>query len=126
MGTSLTATAVGTDSLLHRLRHLDWRTHYVGDETWGALFPALFTSARPFPSFAVRDLHTVDDGVKAHLIPDLIRNVDKQRGDLIVGHYLGVDHAGHMGRVDDPPMLQKLNQMDVEMVEVSVGVGVDR
>jgi GPI ethanolamine phosphate transferase 3 subunit O len=38
--------------------------------------------------------------------------------DILVGHYLGVDHAGHTFCVQSPQMLQKVQQMDREVIEV--------
>lgn len=36
---------------------------FMGDDTWLQLCPAAFAWSRPFPSFNVYDLHTVDDGI---------------------------------------------------------------
>lgn len=36
---------------------------FVGDDTWQQLSPDAFEWAWPYPSFNVKDLHTVDDGV---------------------------------------------------------------
>lgn len=36
---------------------------FMGDDTWMQLAPDLFDKAHPYPSFNVKDLHTVDDGV---------------------------------------------------------------
>ena len=36
---------------------------FVGDDTWMQLFPTQFHDAKPFSSFNVMDLDTVDDGV---------------------------------------------------------------
>lgn len=42
--------------------------------------------------------------------------------DVLIGHYLGVDHAGHTHSVETPEMLAKVAQMDAQVVEVrSVG-----
>lgn len=35
----------------------------VGDDTWEQLFPAALNFTKTFPSFNVKDLHTVDEGV---------------------------------------------------------------
>lgn len=35
----------------------------MGDDTWQQLLPEAFTESHPYPSFNVKDLHTVDDGV---------------------------------------------------------------
>lgn len=39
----------------------------MGDDTWESLFPKSFHRSLPFPSFNVKDLHTVDDGILQHL-----------------------------------------------------------
>ena len=39
------------------------RLVFAGDDTWQQLAPAAFARAWPYPSFNVKDLHTVDDGV---------------------------------------------------------------
>lgn len=39
----------------------------MGDDTWESLFPKTFHRSLPFPSFNVKDLHTVDEGILQHL-----------------------------------------------------------
>lgn len=39
----------------------------MGDDTWESLFPKSFYRSLPFPSFNVKDLHTVDNGILQHL-----------------------------------------------------------
>jgi len=83
---------------------------FVGDDTWTDLFPTQFDDAHPYPSFNTRDLDTVDDGCLLHL-PRLLRMM----GDLyevIVVHFLGVDHVGHTYGPNNPHMEEKLHQMD--------------
>jgi hypothetical protein len=38
--------------------------------------------------------------------------------DLLVGHYLGIDHAGHTFGVDSLQMLSKVQQTDREVAQV--------
>jgi hypothetical protein len=38
--------------------------------------------------------------------------------DVLVGHYLGVDHAGHTDDVFAPAMTAKLAQMDEQLAQV--------
>ena len=74
----------------------------MGDDTWMTVFPDLFEPSLTFPydSFNVEDLHTVDNGVIAHLFPLLNRTRD---WDVLIGHFLGVDHVGHR-RAALPPL----------------------
>jgi hypothetical protein len=43
----------------------------MGDDTWMQLFPSHFSEAHPFPSFNVKDLHTVCGFYLFHQVTDL-------------------------------------------------------
>lgn len=45
------------------------RVVFMGDDTWEGLFPKMFFRSYFFPSFNVKDLHTVDNGILQHLYP---------------------------------------------------------
>lgn len=50
--------------------HAGKRLAFVGDDTWQQLAPGAFEPSHPYPSFNVKDLHSVDDGVwqvRAHV-----------------------------------------------------------
>lgn len=53
----------------------------------------------PMDSFHVSDLNSVDDGVIKHLFPNLAEKdwnlLIGINHDHTVGHFLGLDHAGH-------------------------------
>ena len=90
----------------------------MGDDTWTTVFPDSFETNLTFAydSFNVEDLHTVDEGVIEHLFPLL---EDKSKPwDVIIGHFLGVDHIGHRLGPDHPTMRTKLKQMDDVMRRV--------
>ena len=91
----------------------------LGDNTWHSLFPGYFDSelTKPFDSFNVWDLHTVDNGVTSNLMP-LLQPANNSRWDVIFGHYLGVDHAGHRYGPDHIEMKTKLQQMNDVFTEV--------
>ena len=44
--------------------------------------------------------------------------LDDASWDILVAHYLGVDHAGHTYAVESPQMKKKVQQMDAEIVDV--------
>ncbi|CAD7702958.1 unnamed protein product [Ostreobium quekettii] len=88
---------------------------FVGDDTWEQLFPGTFNIALPYPSFNVKDLDTVDDGVWEHLLPLALNRTGDW--DVLIAHYLGVDHAGHTFGVQSPQMVRKLHQMDDQISE---------
>ncbi|GAA6094886.1 GPI ethanolamine phosphate transferase 3 isoform X1 [Tachysurus ichikawai] len=80
----------------------------MGDDTWVSLFPRKFHRSLPFPSFNVKDLHTVDDGILQNIFPTM----DGDDWDVLIAHFLGVDHCGHRFGPDHPAMAEKLTQMD--------------
>jgi phosphatidylinositol glycan class O len=101
--------AVEEDSIVSQLLDAGRRIVFMGDDTWDALFPNAFLRSYPFPSFDVKDLHTVDDGIGEHLLPEIR---DKDDWDVVVAHFLGVDHVGHRFGPSHPAMAAKLAQMD--------------
>ncbi|EJK62907.1 hypothetical protein THAOC_16465 [Thalassiosira oceanica] len=98
---------------------------FVGDDTWVDLFPTQFDDAHPYPSFNTRDLDTVDNGCLLHLPRLMGRFIGLKTGtqllqmspdsplELIVAHFLGVDHVGHTYGPNNVHMDKKLHQMDV-------------
>jgi phosphatidylinositol glycan class O len=166
---------VTEDSLAGQLQRKGYRLAFMGDDTWMQLLPHAFNDsagvggvgaeggdaaganaagppatswrAHPYPSFNVKDLHTVDEGVEAHLRPYLEAGPQGGGGengvflpsaaaanataddnptpgqkpvpawDVLIAHYLGVDHAGHTHGVVSPQMGAKLDQMDVALAE---------
>jgi GPI ethanolamine phosphate transferase 3 subunit O len=98
-------------------------THFYGDDTWASLFPTQFSVSAPLPSFDVADLHGVDLGVEARLVPALqaATRAWKARSEpdagpgcdfrLLVAHMLGVDHIGHRHSPSHP--LMQVRRYDV-------------
>ncbi|KAK3550440.1 hypothetical protein QTP86_025675 [Hemibagrus guttatus] len=84
------------------------RVVFMGDDTWVSLFPKKFHRSLPFPSFNVKDLHTVDNGILQNIFPTM----DGDDWDVLIAHFLGVDHCGHRFGPDHPAMAEKLTQMD--------------
>ncbi|KAF4251834.1 hypothetical protein CNMCM8980_003457 [Aspergillus fumigatiaffinis] len=112
-GSNFAGTAIDEDNLVAQLHAAGKSLVHLGDDTWHALFPGYFDAdlTRPFDSFNVWDLHTVDNGVNDHLFP-LLHPENSTKWDVIFGHYLGVDHAGHRYGPDHPAMAAKLREMD--------------
>ncbi|KAI9813779.1 MAG: mannose-ethanolamine phosphotransferase gpi13 [Pycnora praestabilis] len=112
-GSNFAGTAIEEDNLVAQLRDAGKNLVHLGDDTWHSLFPGYFDAnmTHAYDSFNVWDLHTVDDGVSRHLLP-LLHPSNTSRWDVLFGHYLGVDHAGHRYGPDHPAMTMKLQQMD--------------
>lgn len=107
-GRNFASSNITEDNIISQLKSLQKNITFMGDDTWGSLFPDSFHKSFPFPSFNVMDLHTVDNGVIEHLIPE----IKTKDWDVLIGHFLGVDHCGHKFGPNHPEMASKLTQMD--------------
>lgn len=112
-GSNFAGTAIEEDNLLAQLRDAGKTMVHLGDDTWQALFPGYFDAnlTHAYDSLNVWDLHTVDNGVTEHILP-LLSASETHKWDVVFGHYLGVDHAGHQYGPNHPAMTSKLKQMD--------------
>ncbi|XP_038153507.1 GPI ethanolamine phosphate transferase 3 [Cyprinodon tularosa] len=108
VGNNFASSAILEDNLIHQLGQMGKRVVFMGDDTWESLFPKKFYRSLPFPSFNVKDLHTVDNGILQHLYSTMVGD----DWDVLVAHFLGVDHCGHRFGPDHPAMSDKLTQMD--------------
>ncbi|KAF7144312.1 hypothetical protein RHSIM_Rhsim05G0234800 [Rhododendron simsii] len=86
VGNSFGAPAILEDNLISQLVKNGKQVVMMGDDTWLQLFPHHFNASFPFPSFNVKDLHTVDDGCTRNLFP-LLYDED---WDVLIAHFLGV------------------------------------
>nr|XP_015094538.2 GPI ethanolamine phosphate transferase 3 isoform X2 [Vicugna pacos] len=108
VGNNFASYAIVEDNLIKQFVSTGKRVVFMGDDTWKDLFPGAFSKAFFFPSFDVRDLHTVDNGILEHLYPTM----NSGEWDVLIAHFLGVDHCGHKHGPDHPEMAKKLSQMD--------------
>lgn len=123
---------VEEDSWMHQVvttdgKHRGLSSHrarmgFVGDDTWEDLFPGFFAESYPYPSFNTRDLDTVDNGCLKH-IPDMLSRVRKKSSfteglEVLVVHFLGVDHVGHTYGPHNQHMDAKLKEMDEALSKV--------
>lgn len=113
-GSNFAGTAIEEDNLISQLHNASKKVVHLGDDTWHALFPGHFEQdlTRAYDSFNVWDLHTVDNGVTDHIFP-LMHASNTSKWDVVIAHYLGVDHAGHRYGPDHSAMAAKLKQMDL-------------
>ncbi|OJT03980.1 GPI ethanolamine phosphate transferase 3 [Trametes pubescens] len=112
MGSNFGGSSINEDSFIGQMRRAGKKIAFMGDDTWTTVFPVSFDAnmTHAYDSFNVEDLHTVDEGVIEHLFPLL---KDKTAPwDLLIGHFLGVDHVGHRVGPDHPTMRTKQQQMD--------------
>ncbi|GFY70607.1 GPI ethanolamine phosphate transferase 2 [Trichonephila inaurata madagascariensis] len=106
--TNLDATELRKDNLLHQAHLHNLKSVFYGDETWLKLFPDLFIRSEGTHSFFVSDYQEVDTNVTRHL--DL--EFSKKDWDIMILHYLGVDHIGHAFGPYSNLLPSKLKEMD--------------
>ncbi|RDA91925.1 hypothetical protein CP533_1299 [Ophiocordyceps camponoti-saundersi (nom. inval.)] len=126
-GSNFAGTAIEEDNLLMQLIRSGKKIAHLGDDTWWSLFPGYFEAniSKAYDSFNVWDLHTVDNGVMDNIFPLLEKGERRGQWDLLIGHCLGVDHAGHRYGPDHPAMDAKLRQMDEFVGRVAAAIDED-
>lgn len=65
VGSVFAAGAITEDNVVKQAQAAGRRVGAIGDDTWQQLFPDSLNISKPFPSFNVKDLDTVDAGVFA-------------------------------------------------------------
>ncbi|KAI8886373.1 alkaline phosphatase-like protein, partial [Backusella circina FSU 941] len=110
-GSNFASSAVTEDQLLYHIRKKFEQLYLFGDDTWVNLFPDAFDPQRTFESdsFKMLDLDSVDDLIESNLWPLLAS--DKE-WNVLIAHFLGVDHCGHTHGPSHPNMARKLSQMN--------------
>ncbi|KAG0148327.1 hypothetical protein CROQUDRAFT_41588 [Cronartium quercuum f. sp. fusiforme G11] len=88
------------------------RALFYGDDTWLRLFPKdWFEEHDGVSSFYVADTEIVDYNVTRHL-DDALSDNPTVTWDVLILHYLGLDHVGHLGGAHSPLMGPKQTQLD--------------
>ncbi|ODV58662.1 mannose-ethanolamine phosphotransferase GPI13 [Ascoidea rubescens DSM 1968] len=139
-GSNFNGNDINEDNLIYQLFNNNKSISFLGDDTWVSLFNKYLNQniSYPYESLNVWDLHSVDNGVIMHLFPLLnssensfdyinlntstslpFSNSKKQHlynnsknWDILISHFLGVDHVGHRYGPSNYEMIPKLNQMD--------------
>ncbi|RHY25640.1 hypothetical protein DYB32_008185 [Aphanomyces invadans] len=107
--------AVDDDNIMQMFFHAGYRMVLYGDETWLALFPHIFHRHDATSGFFTRDTVFVDSNVTRHLNEELDPRMASPKSrdwDVLVLHYLGVDHVGHLHGPHSSSMRHKLGEMD--------------
>ncbi|EDV26994.1 uncharacterized protein TRIADDRAFT_22857 [Trichoplax adhaerens] len=120
-GSNFQSSQISEDNFIHQLRQLNKTIVFMGDDTWEGLYPNVFHRSHPFPSFNVKDLHSVDNGVVKHLMPEMHRH----DWSVLIAHFLGVDHCGHTYGPNHPEMSNKLIQMDTILRKIIANIDND-
>lgn len=112
-GSNFNGDAITEDNWLLQLHKANKSVAFMGDDTWSALFDDYLNPDLNFPyeSLNVWDLHTVDNGVIKNMMP-LLEKSRQREWDVLIGHCLGVDHAGHRYGPSHHAMKDKLQEMN--------------
>ncbi|XP_071452153.1 GPI ethanolamine phosphate transferase 2 isoform X2 [Hetaerina americana] len=93
-------------------------TVFYGDDTWLRLFPNSFLRFEGTSSFYVSDFNEVDNNVTRHLDHEL----QQDDWDVMILHYLGLDHIGHVHGPYSKLIPQKLQEMDDVIKKLFLGL----
>lgn len=121
---SFGAVELVEDNIIAQAAAAGRRISFSGDDTWLDLFhPAHFAAGMdPHPSFNVNDLDTVDQGVRQHLMSALD---EPGEWDILIGHFLGIDHAGHTHGVESQAMARKLEESNADIKAIAAILAAD-
>eukprot|EP00762_Andalucia_godoyi_P005176 ANDGO_03961.mRNA.1 GPI ethanolamine phosphate transferase 3 len=114
VGTQFDNDNLTEDTWLDHLRDQNRTVVQIGDEMWSLLFSDdRIARIHNGPSLNVFDLYTVDEVVDQYKLQELA----KENGpwELLILHYLGLDHAGHRYSVHDPNMAERASHYDTEL-----------
>ncbi|NXN82867.1 PIGG transferase, partial [Bombycilla garrulus] len=115
---NLNSPALLDDNLIWQAKTAGKRIIFYGDDTWVKLFPKHFVEYDGTTSFFVSDFTEVDDNVTRHLD----RVLRREDWDLLILHYLGLDHIGHMTGPNSPLVGPKLREMDNILKKIHVSL----
>ncbi|XP_057627760.1 GPI ethanolamine phosphate transferase 2 isoform X2 [Chionomys nivalis] len=102
------------DNVIRQAKAAGKRMIFYGDETWLKLFPKHFVEYDGTASFFVSDYIEVDNNVTRHLDKVLKRG----DWDVLILHYLGLDHIGHISGPNSPLIGHKLSEMDSILMKI--------
>ncbi|XP_028315942.1 GPI ethanolamine phosphate transferase 2 isoform X2 [Gouania willdenowi] len=105
---NLNSPALLEDNLIWQAKTAGKRIIFYGDDTWVRLFPKHFMEYDGTTSFFVSDYTEVDNNVTRHLDSTLKRD----DWDILILHYLGLDHIGHISGPHSSLIQPKLLEMD--------------
>lgn len=118
---NLNAAAIGEDNWVYQARTAGLRVAFYGDDTWLRILPGHFNRHDGTTSFFVSDYTEVDQNVSRH-VPD---EMEARDWDVLILHYLGLDHIGHSHGPSSPLVDRKLAEMD-DILSVIYGSLSDR
>ncbi|VDK86694.1 unnamed protein product [Litomosoides sigmodontis] len=112
------STFISNDNIIDRFNGEGYRCTFCGDETWLRLFPNRFDNhSVGVTSFYVNDFKEVDD-IVTHCMRSRLENSVFETWDVMILHYLGLDHIGHSLGGTHSELDNKLIEMDSIIKEI--------
>lgn len=108
MGSNFASPEINEDNIIDQMIKSRLPIVFLGDSTWTDLYPRRFTRSYSYPSFDIFDLDYVDSKIQTHL-PNEMQKTDWQ---VLIAHFLGVDHCGHKHGPLHDEMARKLSEMN--------------
>lgn len=102
------------DNIIDQVTKNGGKAVLLGDDTWARLMPGKWLRSHAMYSFHTWDLDTVDKEVDSKIYTEL----QQDDWDLLVAHYLGVDHAGHRYGPNHPEMSRKLSETNSRLEKI--------
>ncbi|KAJ0174190.1 hypothetical protein K1T71_010336 [Dendrolimus kikuchii] len=114
VSSNFAAMELQEDNIIDQVTKGGGQVVLLGDDTWSRLIPTRWLRSHALYSFHTWDLDTVDTEVDSKIYDEL----QKKDWDLLIAHYLGVDHAGHRYGPNHPEMTRKLNETNERLKKV--------
>ncbi|KAM9329980.1 GPI ethanolamine phosphate transferase 2 [Gastrophryne carolinensis] len=111
---NLNSQELQEDNLIWQAKQAGKNIFFYGDDTWIKLFPKHFVEYDGTTSFFVSDFTEVDNNVTRHL-DDVLKRDD---WDMLILHYLGLDHIGHLTGPHSHLIGPKLYEMDIVLKKI--------
>ncbi|KAI9298769.1 hypothetical protein K502DRAFT_322595 [Neoconidiobolus thromboides FSU 785] len=111
-GANFNGGNITEDNIISQLVNNNKSIAFLGDDTWLSLYPNKFDIELGSDSFNVWDLDTVDNNIFQQFDDVFYNKSSEREWDVIIAHFLGVDHCGHRYGPNHSEMKRKLKQMD--------------
>ncbi|KAF7413550.1 hypothetical protein HZH68_002039 [Vespula germanica] len=105
---NLGSEPIVSDNILLQAKTHNHDIIFYGDDTWLKLFPTMFKRYDGTTSFFVTDFTEVDNNVTRHIDNEFHNN----DWSIMILHYLGLDHIGHVTGPFSSLIKPKLIEMD--------------
>ncbi|XP_063367059.1 uncharacterized protein LOC134655521 [Cydia amplana] len=114
VSSNFAAVEMQEDNTIDQLFRTGGKAVLLGDDTWSRIIPGRWMRSHAMYSFHTWDLDTVDLEIDSKIYDEAL----KSDWDLLLAHYLGVDHAGHRYGPNHPEMTRKLDETNARLEKI--------